>query len=538
MKRLFLSLVISLFLISPSFAQVGLQQVRTNAFEGGMVSNSLPDILKPNQGASMANVILDRPGRLSKRKGQALFAEDVGNTFFRGIGRFDPDRTTSYLMAASGTNVIRAISSASQYTLSSPSSIVTAGQNTEFVQANDLLFVLNGFDNTGWFNGSSFNTGGVYPASPPSARTGAWLRNYLFLGGATTETDWVYFSNNLEPTVYDASDIIKINTGDGQAIQRMVPYRLNELIIYKERSVFVLDITGSTPITDWTVQPISTVVGTIAQRSVVSLGNDQWFLSSEPIAIRSLARTSFDKILVNRVSEPIQDIFDRTGPLTINTTHINKAAGVLFNDKYILAIATGTSTVNNTLVVHDFNTQGWYIITGWFCSDFVVFDKNRLFCSDANDGRVLELFTGTTGDFLEGPNFIDSTSVPSVGIEYTFQSRSIDFDKPEVFKKLDSIEVEFDPTGNYNAEAYINLDNSGWDNIGTVNLAGDSLTLDFTLPGLLSDSGQARKTFQLDDKGSFKKMSVMIQHRASSQTVSLQRVTIFSDPKTWRREGD
>lgn len=534
MKRFLTALLIITLTATPALCQEGLLKVRINDFFGGMNSNDSEDTLKENQGASMVNVVINRAGKISKRKGQNLFVTDVGNTAFTGLGRFDPDATTSYMLVASGTNVAKVLSSSAEWSAISPVSIFTTGKTTEFVQANDQLFIINGYDNTSWYDGSSLIQSNFYPPSPPTASTGAWLRNYLFLAGATIENDWVYFSNNLEPDVYTSGDIIKINTGDGQKVQHLEPYRLNELIIYKERSVFVLDITGATPLTDWTVQPISTVIGTPAPRSVVSLGNDQWFLSSEPIAVRSLVRTEFDKILVNRVSQPIQDIFDGTGDIALNKTNMRKSAAVLYDDKYILAIPTGTSLVNNTVVVFDFFTQSWYRINGWFPADWVKFD-NRLFYIDANDGRAIEVFTGTDGDYLKGPNFIDSSSTPSVGISFEYITKTIDFDNPENFKSLEALEVEFEPTGDYEAIVYTDLDKNGWVSAGSVNLAGNSLTLSFTLPSVLDNEGISRKTFQLQDRGEFKKMQIRVSNTQPSQEVILKRITSFARPRPWRK---
>ena len=521
--------------VGVSLGQEALQKVRINTFEGGMNTYNLEDMLKPNQGASMVNVVINRLGKISKRKGQDSFCEDVGSTAFTGIGRFDPDANTSYLVVASGTTTMRALSSDTTWTKANIASPVTAGKDTEYIQANDLLFALNGYDPTGWYNGASWETAGAYPTSPPTASTGAWLDNYLFLAGATNENDWLYFSNNLEPDLFDATDVLKINTGDGQKIQHLEPYREHELIVYKERSIFLLDISGDTVPDDWTVKPISTVVGTIAPRSVVSLGNDQWFLSGEPFAVRSLIRTEFDKILLNMLSQPIQDVFDGSGRLTINRTYISKAAAVLFDNKYIIAIPTGTSTVNNTVFVYDFLTGGWYRIDGWYPVDWVVFD-NRLFYIDANDGSVIECFTGTIGDYGLGPFTLNTTSDPQQGAIFDYISKTVDFDQPELFKQLDSIEVELDPTGNYDAIVYTNLDGDGWASAGSVNLAGNSLTLDFDLPTNLGNAGLARKTFQFGYDDEFKKMQVRVKNEASMQNVTLQRITIFSDPKTWRRE--
>jgi len=538
MKKLSLTLAFLFFLTTSVFAQQGLQKIRIDDFTGGMDTNSLPRLLKPNQGASLVNTIINRPGRISKRGGLGVFASDVGSTAFRGLGRFDPDAATSYLVAASGAYVVRGISTATTWTVANASSGLTANSNTEFVQADKLFFILNGVE-TSWWDGVNFvrPDTGSYPASPPVAKTGVWLRNYLFLAGNATNPDWVYFSNNLEPTVYDATDIIKINTGDGQAIQNMLPFKLNEVIIYKERSIYNLDITGATPLTGWTVQPMSTFIGLIAPRAVASLGNDQWFLSSNPIAVRSLVRSEFDKILFNDVSQQIRDVFDGSGDLTINVNQVQKSAAIFFNDKFMLAIPTGTSTINNTVLVFDFLTNGWYYIDGWYPAAWEVFDE-KLYFADASDGTVKQAFTSTFGDFGLGPHAnLTTASSPTVATCFEYVTRDLDFDNPENCKYLDAIEVDFEPTGNYEALVSINLDNDGWASIGTVNLAGNSVTLPVTLPTVLDNEGVARKTFQLTNKGEFRAIKAKVFQCGLNQNVKLQRITFFGKVKPWRREG-
>jgi len=544
MKKLFLSLAIICSLTTALFAQQGLQKVRIDDFSGGMNSRSVVNKLEPNVAASVVNVDISRPGELSTRKGESLFVRDVGSTFFRGLGRFDPDMATSYLVAASRASVISALSTDTQWRIENSSKDLTEGQDTQFVQADKVLFVLNGQDNTSWWDGTVYNAGGTYPTSPPKAKYGAWLKNYLFLAGEPTQLDWVYFSNNLVPTVFSATDIIKINTGDGQAIQWLEPFRIDEVIVYKERSVFLLDTTSTSDPLDadsgWTVQPISKTIGLIAPRSVVNIGNDHWFLSSNPIAVRSLARSEFDKILVDRVSDPIQDVFDGTGSLVINQSKIQKAAAILFDNKYIIAIPTGTSAVNNTVFVFDFLINGWYRIDGWYPTNWLIFDE-RLFFTDANDGRVMEAFANNTGDFVIGPSNINSAN-PDQPICFEYLSREIDFTNqegvgPENFKMPDAIEVEFEPTGNYDAIVYVNVDQNGWASVGSVNLAGNSLTLPVTLPATIGNGGVSRKTFQIQSKNEFRRIQIRIRQCGLSQQVKFRRATIFARPKKWRREN-
>jgi hypothetical protein len=534
MKKLHLILAF-LLLATPCYSQTNLQKLQIIDFSKGMNSYDNPDVLQDGVGASMVNVVLSQSGKLTKRKGQAMFNADEGNTGFTGIGRFDPDKTTSYMVVSDGVAVKDSLSNSTSWETFNPASALTSGKDTEFIQANNFLFVLNGFDAPIWWDGNNlFKSFGYELASPPTTSTGVWTQNYLFLTGNPVNQDWIYVSNNLNPQKFTSGDILRVNTGDGQAIQKLQAFRINEIVVYKERSIYLLDISGATPITDWTIQPISTVTGTVAPRSVVSLGNDQWFLSSEPVAIRSLARTQYDKILLNYISRPLQDIFEASGNFPLNKVHMSKACAILYDNKYLLAIPTGTSTVNNTVLVYDFVTEAWYLIKGWYPAEWEVFD-NRLFYIDANDGRVLECFTGTTGDFAVGPMVTGFGSDPQQGIEWVYQTASIDFDLPENYKQIDSIEAEFDPTGNFYANIWINLDNTGWSSVGSVNLAGQTLTLPMSLPTKLNNSGVAKRIIDLDNYGEFRKMQVMTENKASMQTVTLQRITIFSTPKPWRR---
>lgn len=536
MKKILVS-IISLFLCSNVYAQQNFTKVRIQDFSGGQFSNAAAHAIELNQGELMQNVVINSPGRISKRKGQALFNADVGSIAFTGIGRFDPDSSTTFLTAASGVNVLRSTPSDSSWTIINPGDNQTANQDTEFTQANKLLFVYNGEDETGWYDGSTFTRSTGAATSPPTATTAAWLRNFLFLGGNDVNEDWVYFSNNLQPEVFTADDLFRVNTGDGQKVVKLETFKLNELIIYKERSVYVLDITGTTPLTDWTLQPITRSVGTLSPRSVINLGNDQWFLSSAPIAVRSLSRTSFDKILVNTISQPIQDILDGTGDFILNKAQVEKAAAVLFDNKYILAIAVDSSSVNNLTLVYDFLSNSWNLITGWFPAAWQTWNKS-LYYIDANDGRVIECFTSGKADFGTVAN---GASGPTVAIDFDYKSPGIEFENPENFKQLDAIELKFVTTGTHDAVLSINLDNDGFTEVGTISLDGDAITLPVALPFTLTSGGVAQKTFQLQRYGEFKEMQFRVEQEGTvtdnvGQDAILERATLFGRIKPWRRE--
>lgn len=531
-KRLLTYALILLSSCNPAFAQTSdIQKVRIALFDGGQNSQDFFDKLDPNQGTVVQNADISNKGQANTRKGQALFNTDVGSTAFTGLGADYIDSNTSYHIVASGTEIDR--NTTTSWTKISTSSM-GSGFDTGFVQANNLLFVYNGSANTAWWNGvtNAWNAGGSWPTSPPIATTSAWLGNYLFLAGYPTQLDWVFFSANLDPTSFPVANIRKINTGDGQAVKKLQPFRLNELIVYKERSIFDLDISNDPAVDGFTVMPISKDVGTPAPRSVVFLGNDQWFLSSPPYAIRALTRTQFNKILVEIQSRPIQDIFDGSGDRVLNTVHVDKAAAILYENKYIIAIPTGSSAVNDFVLVYDFLTSSWWTIDGWYPRDWLVKD-NILYYTDANDGRVVKCFSGTVGDF---GTVHSSASGPTTAIAYEYDSRGIDFGYPENYKNLDSIGVEFFPTGNYNATISINIDNGGWQIIGTINLLGNALTLPFVLPATLQSEGLTLKVLPAQAYGKFKKIQVRVTNNTTNQIVNLQAIDIFARVRPWNRD--
>lgn len=536
---LFFSLAILLSFARPALCQIdSFLKVHIVDFSGGEASKPYADKIAANQGALIANAIINIPGQIITRQGQAIFNVDTNGSAFQGLSQFLPDQNTSYLMAASGPSIIRSTTTDTKWTIVNSGHNITTGIPVNFIQANSNLFVFDGTDQTAWYNGTDYNVSTGWPTSPPTAKTAAWLNNYLFLAGNTTNPDWLFVSQNLFPTSFPSNTVMKINTGDGQAITQLQPYRTGDLVIYKSRSIYDLNITGvdatcsPQPICQWSFSPIVTDVGTPAPRSVVSLGNDQWFLSSPPYAIRSLTRSQFDKTFINMMSQPIQDIFDGTSTTQpiLNTVQVSKAAAVYFDNKYIIAIPTNDSTVNNFVCVYDFITQSWYTITGWYPAAWQVFNNN-LYYIDANDGRVVQCFTGNVGDI----GTIHPASSATVGINFDYISKIFDFDNPDNYKLMDSIGLEFQPSGNYSATINLNFDNSGWQLAGTIPLTANAPTLPQVLPFTLSSPGITYKTIQLSKFGRFKKVQVEVTINGVSEQVTLQKVTVFARLQPWNR---
>lgn len=551
-KNIILGILATVLLFNSGvvFSQIdNFLKVKVVDYSGGQVSKNYADQLTNNQGALIQNSIINVKGQLSSRLGQLLFNVDTQSAAFGGVGTYNfqsGSTLTPFIIAASAPAVITSGAVSTGWTTVNSGHNITPGHTVEFVQASNLVFMLDGVDNDAWYNGSTWTVGGTYPgsASPPTATTGSWLSGYLFLAGNPTNQQFLYCSDNTNPISFSAAIncLVNVSVGDGQPIEKIQAYRTGDLIIYKSGSIYDLNIVsnGNTtctpqPTCTWTLTPLTQDVGTLSPRSVVSLGNDQWFLSSQPFAVRSVIRSQFDKTFINMLSQPIQDIFDGTNinGQILNTNQVQKAAAVYYDNKYILAIPLTGSTVNNLVLVYDFITQSWYEITGWYPGEWVVY-QNNLYYIDANDGRVVQCFVGQTGDY--GTVIPASASGPTVGVDFVYVSKIFDFDQQDNYKTLDSIQLEFNPTGNYNAQISVNLDNTGWQSAGTIPLSSNAVTLPVSLPFQLESPGLTYGTLQLTKFGKFKKIQIKIEVNGLAQQVVLQKITVFATLLPWERE--
>ncbi|MBM4240571.1 MAG: hypothetical protein FJ150_02700 [Euryarchaeota archaeon] len=528
MKRLiFLFSLIFIFSLN-SFAQTNLVAVRIDRFEGGQNSYDLETTLETNESSVLVNTLIHRKGEISKRTGLALFAQDLGTTAFRGIGRYASSPDFDYMIVASGTYLLRSTYSGASWEVITSS--LTADADTEFILANQFFFVLNGKESLTYWDG--LNPIDINASPPIISSVGCWLKNYLFLRD-DRHKDWVRFSHNLEPTLFDETDVFRVNTGDGQAIQRLIPFKLDELIIYKEKSLWLKDLSGTSVLTS-SLQVISPDIGTVAPRSVASTGNDQWFLSNEPYAVRSLVRTDFDKITTNIVSRDIQDIFDGSGDTVLNKTYASKACAIFYDNKYFLAIPTGTSSVNDLVLVYDFLSGGWYQITGWYPAEWVEFNNNLYFI-DALDGSVVQALNSTYySDYASGPRVTSAT--PSTAITFQYETRRIDYGYPSNYKMPDALELECAATGNYNINVYLEIDEGGYQSVGSMGLRGNSAFLPVSLPFTLGSNAKARKTFHLQKFGEFKTIRLKFTQSGADEQCKLHSATLWSSIKPWRRE--
>ena len=345
-----------------------------------------------------------------------------------GITRFDVGTTVDTIYRANGTRLEELDADYLDWTYISGTAL-DGTLSVEFVQAKDLLFMFQYGKNALSMNTSKAITDeGDTNTDPPQGSTGEYMpNNRLFVAGTDVEgdRDSVFFSDPLTPQTFDrAVNRFKVRSGGGGRVTKLKRWRQNELVIYKEDSIFVLtDTNMPNPLTDWTLLNFHPTIGCKAPKTVVSLGDEHFFLAND--GVRGLSRTQFDEVRNGVISDNIRDIIDR-----INKDQISKACAEFYDNKYILAVPLDSATENNFVLIYDTlaakvsenPSDGWTIIPlrTWYPSCFCEFEfsdnKNALIYGD--DRALSLVYRAFNGNNDDGENIVLQIRGPEHNVGY------------------------------------------------------------------------------------------------------------------------
>jgi hypothetical protein len=203
----------------------------------------------------------------------------------------------------------------------------------------------------------------------------------------------------------------------------------------------------------------------------------------------------------------------------INWTYIQKACAVYFDNRYLLALPTGSSTYNNKVWAYYPATQAWVTwdlnVGSW--SVHTVSGKQKLYYGDANNGQLYEMFSGTTD--------------AGAAITYTEETRDEEFGQRLTKKVGGWIEIEAASAGSGNTltvEAAI--DGGNYSTLGTVTLTSATApTLPVALPFTLSDEYVIREKLHLESLGVFRTIKFKITNSdANTDEIKIYSVNIVT----------
>lgn len=404
---------------------------------------------------------------------------------------------------------------------------LTADKTTNFVQGLDKLFILNGTDNVHSITSAlavtdEGNTNTKFPRTTFAEWT---ANNRMFASGSLTvaDRDIVWFSNALDPQTWVRdTNFFKVRSGSGGKVTWLKMFKEFELIIYKEDSIYVLNMDGATPLTDWNLKPLSVVVGCPAGRTVQNIGNDQIYLAND--GVRLLSRTAFDKLKVGVISDPIRDILDDT-----NQDAIENSVGYFENGLYLLGVPRGTSTTPNQWLIWDSYAAArigdpngsWTVVRegDWDMSCMTSFGfGENLKEFVGGDARSVSLCYKV----LNGNTDNGATVVQNI------LTREIDFGEPFAKKIFDPVRFVCENGSDAIYLYSINVDNKGFSTIASTGTLSGALITPFTTPATTGGSEVNNSSYRSKFAGKGSSAILRIQNSVYNKRPTFIEYELFA----------
>ena len=169
---------------------------------------------------------------------------------------------------------------------------------------------------------------------------------------ARNNLDEIIVSDILDADTYDQIyNQYRFNAGTADFNVGLLSFADDKLVVFNRNSIHL--VQGSSPDAS-TVQLITNEVGCLARKTIVQIGNNVMFLSDNGVY-----GANFQDLYNLRGSElplssSIQTTIDK-----INRQYWDQSVAVYFNNRYYIAVPTGSSTVNNTILVFNFINKQW-----------------------------------------------------------------------------------------------------------------------------------------------------------------------------------
>lgn len=253
--------------------------------------------------------------------------------------------------------------------------------------------------------------------SVPCADFGLYFQNRLILKFGDYQ---MLVSDILSEQCDTTLNNFVINTGGNDSIVGVLPWVQDQFLVFMTNSIYVVYVetdnfaADSPPGAQSSTTVITTEIGCLARRSIVSAGQFVFFLSAN--GVHMLTPQLDLKLLGNTLplSEPIADFFD-----TVNFDSVQNSVATYYNNRFYIAMPTGTATRNDRILVYNTLNQAWESIDYYPAG---LFSDNLILSAFINQRRLMIIanFAGTGqygGVFLseeedQGDEFNTSNALP------------------------------------------------------------------------------------------------------------------------------
>jgi hypothetical protein len=208
-------------------------------------------------------------------------------------------------------------------------------------------------------------------------------------------TDEIAVSDILDTTTFDQiENQFRISGGTADYVVGMHGFYNDALVVLNRNSLHVIEGTlGS--LLDCRVKELTSEIGCLARKSVVMRGNTMMFLSDDGVYSLEFLNDYNLRGSEEPISKNIQPYIDR-----INKDYADEAVGILFDNRYYLAVALDSSVGandargNNSMLVYNFKNQGWESLDTYGDTRFLIKNlilggagvRNDLYAVTSNGG--------------------------------------------------------------------------------------------------------------------------------------------------------
>ena len=359
----------------------------------------------------------------------------------------DPATGNEYLVVATKDKAILwNDSNASGIDIDYPGSeVVATADGASFCQNFDQLILFRGSSKRPLtWDGNTSNDFTVKTASAsgagiacPNTDFGLSFRNRLIIPQPTDSKYTVLMSDLLASDNFTTSDSqFRINKGSADYLVGFHPYQEDQLIVFNRNSIHLINNVATTSAAN--TYEITRQYGCVARKSIAASGPQIYFLSDSGVMVMqqgldpgkglgvAISKVSGEAI---PLSQQIQDQF-----ADVNFANASGAAGIVYDNKYWLAVPTGTcssaanktkaactaaggtwtgATTNTAVFCYDIINGGWTSVDRYpdaFGSlDFAVDDW--VVCSHGSNPTRRRLFAcNTTGWYLMEESATDDSN--------------------------------------------------------------------------------------------------------------------------------
>lgn len=256
--------------------------------------------------------------------------------------------------------------------------------------------------------GGRFSVGGGFMHQPGAPwgvyfQRRLWVPHYYSLSGtynapeytSTKITDEIAVSDILDTTTFDQiENQFRISGGTADYVVGMHGFYEDKLIVLNRNSLHQIKGTQGS-LLDTQVTELTSEVGCLARKTIVSRGNMIMFLSDDGVYAVEFLNDYNLRGVEEPISKNIQPYIDR-----INKDYVDKSVGILYNNRYYLAVpldsvpGANDARGNNAILVFNFLNKGWESLDTFGDSRFLIENfvlgsadvRNNIYAVTANGG--------------------------------------------------------------------------------------------------------------------------------------------------------